>query len=381
MQKDIHQYRDTIRKRYFTVVELVNEEYKRAGFTEPLADIIHDMGFDIVYSGDIGGVLAKQPLKMMVKRKFDNLFIHILKGEKYNYIHINTPFDEYLLIDKKIPERNYKGLTTGVFLFILLVFIFIAYKIYKKLYPLNELKQKINDMGDGDIEFEYIKESAKDEVSLLAKEFKKKSQNLKKIKEARNVFIRNIMHELKTPITKGRFLVELPETEQNKEKLKQVFFQLESLINEFASIEEVISKNEKIEKREYFLSDVVDNALDKLMIDEDQCSYEPGEMKIKVNFKLFTIAVKNLIDNGIKYSRDKKVGIRVEKNNILFINSGSELEYPLAEYFEPFFNTESNGSGSFGLGLYIVNSILNAHGFNLSYRHENGKNIFQIVIN
>ena len=36
-----------------------------------------------------------------------------------------------------------------------------------------------------------------------------------------NVFIRNIMHELKTPITKGKIIVELPNSEENDEKLKK----------------------------------------------------------------------------------------------------------------------------------------------------------------
>ena len=47
------------------------------------------------------------------------------------------------------------------------------------------------------------------------------------------------MHELKTPITKGRFLTQLEQNPENNEKLKSVFNRLESLINEFASIEEL----------------------------------------------------------------------------------------------------------------------------------------------
>ncbi len=81
---------------------------------------------------------------------------------------------------------------------------------------------------------------------------KKSAQKLKNIKESRNIFIRNIMHELKTPITKGKFLLQLEKSDENIEKLKMVFNRLESLINEFATIEELISQNRVLEKKELF---------------------------------------------------------------------------------------------------------------------------------
>ena len=79
------------------------------------------------------------------------------------------------------------------------------------------------------------------------------------------------------------------------------------MINEFATIEELISSSKTIEKKKIILlDDIVDNAKDILMVDEDDVLLEYENQKLDVNFKLFSIAVKNLIDNGIKYSFDKK---------------------------------------------------------------------------
>lgn len=78
------------------------------------------------------------------------------------------------------------------------------------------------------------------------------------------------MHELKTPITKGKFLTQLEQNEENNEKLKSVFDRLESLINEFATIEELISSTKNIEKKVYFLDDIIDNAKDILMIEDEK---------------------------------------------------------------------------------------------------------------
>ncbi len=380
MEKDLHQYDKTLKKRYFTVVQLIQQEYQRVGFTEALEDVINDMGFDIVDSDKIGETLRQNDIELLFKRKMDFLYIYILKGNSGNFISIQAPFDEYLLIDRKVPKQEFKTLSFLIFLSVLGVFIFLSYRIYKKLYPLNELKEKIDSMANDEISYETIDIRKKDEVSLLAKVFQEKANNLKKIKDARNIFIRNIMHELKTPITKGRFLAELPQNEENKEKLKYVFFQLESLINELASIEEVITKGSKIVKKEYLFTDILENAMDKLMIEEENCSFEEKELKLHVNFKLFTIAVKNLLDNAVKFSPEKKVFVKVEDGAILFENRGEKLKYPLDRYFEPFFNSESNNGESFGLGLYIVNSILEAHGCGLEYEFKDNKNIFKIVL-
>lgn len=232
-------------------------------------------------------------------------------------------------------------------------------------------------LGEENFDFDCCDSSKQDEVSLLAQEFKKSAQKLKKIKEARNVFIRNIMHELKTPITKGKFLVQLPQTHENNEKMKHVFERLENLINEFGSIEEVIASTKQFDHANYFLNDIIDNAIDILLIDEELVSREFENIKVNVNFKLFSIAVKNLIDNALKYSSDGQVVIKTYHEEIIFENHGNSLEYELDSYFEPFF--KNSNKNSFGLGLYIVNSILKANGYMLKYVYENGTNRFSIV--
>ena len=148
------------------------------------------------------------------------------------------------------------------------------------------------------------------------------------------------------------------------------------MINEFASIEELISSTKNIEKKFYFLDDVIDNAKDILMIEDENVISKYDNKKLEINFKLFSIAVKNLIDNAIKYSPNKQVLIRNEEDNIIFENEGKELEFSLDKYFEPFFSNEDKSKDSFGLGLYIVHNILKANGYTLEYEFENGINRF-----
>ncbi|DAB28856.1 MAG TPA: hypothetical protein CFH78_00215 [Sulfurimonas sp. UBA10385] len=188
------------------------------------------------------------------------------------------------------------------------------------------------------------------------------------------------MHELKTPIAKGKFLMQLPQTSQNVEIMQKVFYRLESLINEFAAIEELISTKKELHVKEYFLEDIIDNAIDILMCSDDEVIKDIDNIKIEADFNLFSIAVKNLLDNGIKYAKNKKVIVKTDVNKLIFENSGSKLIYPLESYFEPFFRGEDTKQNqSFGLGLYIVKHILDAHNMSLKYEHENGINRFIIA--
>jgi two-component system OmpR family sensor kinase len=236
-------------------------------------------------------------------------------------------------------------------------------------------------LGHENFDLKLPHNNAQDEVSQLAKEFEKAAQRLKQIKESRNVFIRNIMHELKTPITKGKILTQLPHDEKNDAKMQEVFNQLERLINEFASIEELIATTHNLEKSYYFLNDIIDNAMDILLIEEQEVNKEFENIKLHVHFRLFSVAVKNLIDNALKYSYNKCVTIKTTMVNqrwqMVFENKGEPLKYPLENYFEPFFYTQNKQS--FGLGLYIVQAILNANGYELHYEYSNNINHFIIV--
>ena len=92
------------------------------------------------------------------------------------------------------------------------------------------------------------------------------------------------------------------------------------------------------------------------------------------------MALKNLIDNGIKYSSDSKVLIKEQENTFLIISNGLELPKPLEEYFKPFHNDTKNINHGMGLGLYIVHSILKMHQMHLEYKYINGQNTFTIFL-
>ena len=366
---------EQIFERYKPIIKMVSG--KKFYFDKDFHKNLLDMNYELFESKEeIKNILSNNKKIIFARSNKHNETFKIFEIDGKIYLFFEK-FDTQILI-KDLESQNLTNSFYTIFVFVsLLIVITILYiNTLKKLLPLKELKDKVINFGDEKFDFELLNSSSKDEVTLLANEFKKSAQKLKNIKESRNIFIRNIMHELKTPITKGKFLLQLEKSDENIEKLKMVFNRLESLINEFATIEELISQNRVLEKKSYFLEDLLDNAKDILMIDDNCVKNSYENIKLNVNFKLFSIAIKNLIDNAIKYSNDKKVEVLTQNEDILFVNSGKKLEGDFEKYLEPFYSKSSNES--FGLGLYIVFNILKANGYNLLYKYEDSKNIFTI---
>ena len=366
---------EQIFERYKPIIKMVSG--KKFYFDKDFHKNLLDMNYELFESKEeIKNILSNNKKIIFARSNKHNETFKIFEIDGKIYLFFEK-FDTQILI-KDLESKNLTNSFYTIFVFVsLLVVITILYiNTLKKLLPLKELKDKVINFGDEKFDFELSNSRSKDEVTLLANEFKKSAIKLKNIKESRNIFIRNIMHELKTPITKGKFLLQLEKNDENIEKLKMVFNRLESLINEFATIEELISQNRVLEKKSYFLEDLLDNAKDILMIDDNCVKNSYENIKLNVNFKLFSIAIKNLIDNAIKYSNDKKVEVLTQNEDILFVNSGKKLEGDFEKYLEPFYSKSSNES--FGLGLYIVFNILKANGYNLLYKYEDSKNIFTI---
>ena len=365
--------------KYEPIAKMVfRQHFKKGIFDKRFKENISALNYEFFTKrGPIDAITYNPKTKVIVERGFRDTLLRVLQVNDKQYIYLKRKGKTFLIEDKNEISKDSRVYIILLFAIILITLILSFLITLRKLMPLKLLREKVSTLGDENFDFECCNLDAKDEVSQLALEFKNSAKRLKDVKEARNVFIRNIMHELKTPITKGKFLTELERNEQNDITLKEVFNRLELLINEFASIEELISSSKNIEKNFYYLDDILDNAKDILMVEDEVILGSFENKKLEVNFKLFSIAVKNLIDNAIKYSDDKKVIVKSEDEDIIFENSGKELEFDLEKYYEPFFANEEKIKNSFGLGLYIVNNILKANDYTLTYEYKDNKNIFR----
>ena len=290
-------------------------------------------------------------------------------------IIINNDRFKLILENKNKAEFPLKRalIFSTVFLLIILLYLWIM----KSLLPLSKLKSQIQTFSQGNLDID-CKSVKEDEIAEVANEFDHAVSMIRELLHSRQLFLRAIMHELKTPIAKGRLVSEMLDDEKNKNRMHSIFERLNLLIDEFAKIEKITSKNFDLTIKPYKMSDLLEASVDILMVENPSRLINTEIQKdyiVDVDFELFTLVIKNLLDNGIKYSTDKYITVIIDTDNIKIINKGEALKEPLENYFKPF-HTSKQG---LGLGLYIVKSILDIHTMGLDYKHEEGKNIFTVA--
>lgn len=293
------------------------------------------------------------------------------------YFLIESDENGVLLRDNVLtPYREWNLLYAYIVIVSMIVITFIM--ILQRIRPLRLLQRRIAAFGAGNMNVSFAMRG-EDEIALVANELEDTRKKIQALMESRTLFLRNIMHELKTPIAKGRIASQMLDSDKQRTRFNKIFERMEFLINEFALIEEVTSGSEHLEMKEYRLVDLIDGAVDLAMVESDCVNVEvDSSYKLTADFRLFATAVKNMIDNALKYSPEQKVTIGIDGKEIWFDNAGEPLSHPLAYYVEPF-TKEHPSKNSFGLGLYLVDSILKKHGMVLAYEYRNGVNRFIFV--
>ncbi len=306
-------------------------------------------------------------------------FSSILYNDRY-YLFIDSG-KESILLESQDDKNSTDHLWIGFFI-ALGVIITTYMSILKSFTPLRTLSTNIRKFASGDLEVSY-KSDQKDEIAEVANEFDKAVKKIRHLILSRQLFLRTIMHELKTPIGKGRIVSEMVGNELQKKRLINVFERLDLLINEFSKIEQLVSKSYDLKINPYPLHSFLDQAVDMLMLDEEQAKkcvnidITNEDEILNGDFDLMSLAIKNLLDNALKYSSDNKVHVTNITNGLRFSNKGEKLKYSIEYYYNAFIhNKDSKG---LGLGLYIIRNILDYHGYSLNYSYQLNMHCFDVL--
>ena len=302
----------------------------------------------------------------ILKKAFDDEFI----------IKIDYLDDSFVL--KTPNEQNLNDKTILNILVFLDVFVLLLIFLYilKLLNPLKTITNVIENFAKGNLSTR-IDINSKDEIGILANSFNTMASSLENSIKTREELLRDIGHELRTPIAKGKFAIEKIDDFSQKELLKKIFLDLETLTNELIELEKL--NITKLNITNFDAETLIIESLGKLYLD-DESKIEVNmieNFKISADLYYLSIAIKNLIDNALKYATSYPITIEVNKNRISVLNKGEKLSKELEYYLKPFTQELSQRDG-FGLGLSIVKKILDRHNFRITYEYKDHSNIFRI---
>ena len=360
--------------------KLVQEKYQT---------IIDDILKNIENKNYINTILLKNNLKIL--KELPNSSNQIIYSQDYTFgkieilkeifdneflIKINYLDEEYILKTPDEENLNEKNILNFlVFLDIFVLFLIFLY-ILTLFSPLKKITKEIKNFANGELSSR-ININSKDEIGILANTFNNMATSLENSIKTREELLRDIGHELRTPIAKGKFAIEKIDDFSQKELLKKIFSDLEILTNELIELEKLDLT--KLNLTNFTVETLIVESLGKLYLEDES----KIEININENFKLtadlyyLSTALKNLIDNALKYAISYPIIIETNINEISISNKGQKLSKEIEYYLKPFTQELSQRDG-FGLGLSIVKKIIDKHNFKLDYFYENGNNIFKI---
>jgi two-component system OmpR family sensor kinase len=296
---------------------------------------------------------------------------------KNKYIYLKRYGYNLMLQDTKSIKLRIQ-LTILIAALIAILFIFLYIAIIRKIAPLKKLNRQIEEFANGNMNIK-ITQKSNDEIGKIAQSFDNAIHHIRTLLESKNLFMRNMMHELKTPITRGRIAIEMVEDGTSKQTLIRAFERMNELIEELAHVERLTTQNFQPQIKKAKLDSIIEDSISLLFCNRNNLTIKTTDETLLTDTKLLALAIKNLLDNALKYSNDEKATIIADSKSIKIISKGKSLEYPLDYYLEPFTQEEKRNSG-FGLGLYIVNNITKRLSYTLNYYHKSNSNIFELKL-
>jgi signal transduction histidine kinase len=206
--------------------------------------------------------------------------------------------------------------------------------------------------------------------------------------EQHDAFINAVTHELKTPIASIRLYLETLQTRTLDEAQRREFYDIMLLDSDrlLKTVEQVLHagrtgmKRSATEFRKVDLREVVKTSVDaarvRYKLDDDAVLYNEalggGNSRVMGDADELGVAVFNLIDNAVKYSKpevkvivelvalnERKLAVRVTDNGIGIPRA------QLRRVFKRFYRVPSRAARRVkgtGLGLFIVQSVARRHG-------------------
>ncbi|WP_338839499.1 sensor histidine kinase [Flavobacterium ginsenosidimutans] len=370
--------------------------------------LVFDSNYKLIYSSidDAKINWSVNDLKYLKKNK--TFFKQQGNYEVYGVFYDTNDKDFYALIsatddygNRKLLFLRYTLIISYIF-FTTICWLLTSFMVRKAMNPLNAFHQKIKNINENNLDTRIESKSTKNEIDLIADEFNFMMDRIEVSYQKQKEFTAHASHELRTPLSRMTSQIENAIADPDIKEKKKSF--LNNILGDVNHLSELINSllilskidNRKADYHEIQrIDEILFSSIEKInktfpdfviLFEMEESDDLDTALEINGNKNLLQIAITNVLKNAYIYSDNKQAKVKISTENDLLLlsisNSGRTLnDAEQKNLFQPFMRGENaKGITGFGLGLRIVNRILNLHNSHITYSIPSDNiNLFCII--
>ena len=344
---------------------------------------------------NINSILKQIKIEKTFNTSINDLEIvgQLFKDKKKNYVILVAAKNTY---GQKLLNNIRTNLIIIFIIILSALWVFGLIFSKKILEPISILMNQVDRIKLNNISLRLPKNKNNDELTRLTETFNNMLDRLEKSFHIQKSFLANVSHELMNPLSMIKTQIEISqlserESAEYKATLLSIYEDVTRLINiseQLISLSKMSTTSDKNNFIKIRIDEIIydtkkkfnkknPNANIKIMINE--LPEDEKKLTILGNEILIQSCFYNLIENGIKYSSDNTILIKLffrdDKLSIAFRNEGESISpYDYDNIFVPFFRSTINSNKKgFGIGLSIVKNILEIHEATIHINSESNK--------
>lgn len=258
----------------------------------------------------------------------------------------------------------------------ILVLLVVFWQLRRITRPLSRLAAAANDLGRGK-EVAPLREEGPQDVRDTLIAFNRMNDRLQRFVSDRTRMLAALSHDLRTPMTSMRLRLELMPTSDERDKLLASLDEMQQMSE--ASLDFVRQSGDVEPTRPVDVTALLDSLCEDLCDLGMPVSFaEADKQVLDVRPVSLKRALRNIIENAVKYGGGAEVSVQRRDNNLVVEVSDQGPGIPeamLTSVFEPFVRVEesrSRNTGGMGLGLSIARQIIAGHGGEIRLHNRSG---------
>ncbi|OUV60003.1 MAG: two-component sensor histidine kinase [Candidatus Pelagibacter sp. TMED128] len=323
---------------------------------------------------DISGERKFSPMDRSLRRELKSTFgnnNYWFSTSKFkNAVEIKIK-SENEVIEFLVPKEMVSA--SSVRLFVLwttlpsLILVLIALVFLKnQTRPLVRLAKAAERFGKGDYVNDF-RPSGAAEIRKAAYEFDRMAKRINRHLNQRSEMLSGISHDLRTPLTRLKLQLEMIKQKDISQNMSKDIDEMEGMLNDYLQFAKTQTKENTttIDLANLFIE------IKKDLKNENLTFLSSEKTILKGRVSSLKRCFENVINNGLTYGEKVYVNLYKSSNRVIINIEDDGPGIPEDQYknvFKPFFRLDKSRSlnkSGVGLGLAIVEDIINSHGGNI----------------